>query len=89
MALLQDRLIMKDKNFKAMIPQLPANEIYKNDFIMGYHLSVLNIESDGYQITLDNFNSFYPVGLSTYFNNLTDYFYAKGQMAALLDNMEN
>lgn len=79
---------MNNSNFLAMMPSLPANEIYKDDFIQGYHLALLNIESDGYNVTLDNFNNFYPVGLSTYFKNLTDYFYAKGQMAALLDNKE-
>lgn len=78
---------MRDQNFKAMIPQLAANEIYKTDFISGYNAGKASIKLNGFNRTLENFNQRYPVGMSGYFRTLTDYFYAKGQCACLLDHI--
>ena len=78
---------MKDQNFKGMMPQLSANEMYKTDFIAGYNSADYNIKTYGFVNTLKQFNKNYPVGVSGYFRTLSDYFYAKGQCACLLDNI--
>lgn len=78
---------MRDQNFKSMIPQLAANEIYKTDFISGYNVAEHNIKTYGFVDTLEQFNKNYPVGMSGYFRTLSDYFYAKGQCACLLDHI--
>lgn len=76
-------------NFNLMKPQLTANEQYFLDFQHGYDLVKTNIQFNGFYQALESFNKTYPVGMSGYFKNLSDYFYAKGQCACLLDNLHD
>lgn len=76
-------------NFNSMKPQLTANEQYFLDFQHGYDLAKTNIQLNGFNQTLESFNKTYPVGMTGYFESLSSYFYAKGQCACLLDNLQN
>lgn len=77
---------MNNFNFNDMKPKLNANINCMPEFIAGYELAESNIKLNGFNASLESFNKTYPVGVAGYFKNLSDYFYAKGQCAALLDN---
>jgi hypothetical protein len=73
-------------NFNEMKPKLTGNIVYMPEFTKGYDLAMVDIKLNGFNSALNNFNNTYPVGVSGYFKTLSDYFYAKGQCACLLDN---
>lgn len=74
---------MKTENFDNMKPTANHAEFTK-DFCAGYDSAADKIKSSSPDSFLSEFNLANPSGME--YSSMAAYFYAKGELAALLDN---
>lgn len=79
---------MKTDNFENSKPKLAGNLKFMPEFISGYEKVKELLKSNTVENITVEFNSRYPLGFGNqYFKGMSEYFYAKGELAAILDNL--
>lgn len=76
---------MKTDNFESNKPQTKQFQHLMPDFIKGYEATKEFLKSYSVEEVKKQFNTVYPIGCK--FSSMAAYFYAKGELAAILDNI--